>query len=192
MRSSFLFFSVLVFLQISFSIEQTVMPIQFPLYKQCDPRWGSNLMETSVICQEGCAMSSLSMGLNGFGILIGGTQSNPGTLNAWLRANQGYVCAGGDCNNLVINSPSRLATNITTIGENPKPTVAQMQQMLSTGYVMLAHVQNNHHFVLVTGYDVGNNVDFYVNDPYYPYITYPYQNISDCIVYQINGKQPKL
>jgi len=131
-------------------------------------------------------MSSLSMGLNGYDILVNGVPSTPGTLNAWLRANSGYVCAGGDCNNLVIDSPNRIAPNVTTIGENPKPTPAQIQQMLGEGYIIIAHVKNNHHFVLLVGYDEGDDSEFYVNDPFFPEVSYPYANMTDCIVYQIN------
>ena len=40
---------------------------QWPIFKQCDPRWGADEMgtagdgERSTICGEGCAMSSLAM-----------------------------------------------------------------------------------------------------------------------------------
>ena len=52
----------------------------FPFFRQCDPAWGANKMgvdgpgERSTICGEGCAMSSLSMALNGFGVKIGGAR----------------------------------------------------------------------------------------------------------------------
>ena len=42
------------------------------------------------MCDVGCLMSSVSMALNQKGITIGGAASNPGVLNAWLRANNGY------------------------------------------------------------------------------------------------------
>lgn len=45
--------------------------------------------ERATICREGCAMSSLSMALAGFGVDIDGKPSNPGTLNKWLEANEG-------------------------------------------------------------------------------------------------------
>jgi hypothetical protein len=78
-------------------------PNSYPLFKQCDPAWvrrlrrflcshashwfwlglwqGPNQMgtpgqgERSNVCGEGCAMSSLSMSLNGLGIQIGGESS---------------------------------------------------------------------------------------------------------------------
>ena len=45
---------------------------------QCDPQWGNDEMgtigngERSTICGEGCAMSCVSMALNGLGITVGG------------------------------------------------------------------------------------------------------------------------
>ena len=35
--------------------------------------------------------------------------TTPGTFNAWLEANNGYRCDGGDCNNLVLEAPEALA-----------------------------------------------------------------------------------
>ena len=39
----------------------------------------------------GCLMSSTSMALAGHGIDVGGKGANPGSLNAWLRAHNGYT-----------------------------------------------------------------------------------------------------
>lgn len=67
------------------------------------------------------------MALNGKGYGIGGylpiypgtlrlstvvgssCSSSLGTLNAWLRTNQGYVCIDGDCDNLVLDAPNNIA-----------------------------------------------------------------------------------
>jgi hypothetical protein len=60
----------------------------YPLYSQCDSRWGGHQLGTSskTICQAGCLMSSASMALAGTG-----HSYNPDTLNNWLKANGGYV-----------------------------------------------------------------------------------------------------
>ena len=60
----------------------------YPLFKQCDSRWGSHQLGTSsaTICSAGCAMSSVAMGLAGVG-----KNYNPGTLNDWLKGHGGYV-----------------------------------------------------------------------------------------------------
>ncbi len=63
--------------------------LNYPLYKQCDPKWGKEQLGTSpteTICSAGCLMSSAAMAL----YAIGNTQFNPSTLNKWLTANGGY------------------------------------------------------------------------------------------------------
>lgn len=124
----------------------------YPLFKQCDPAWGNDEMgttgngERSNICGEGCAMSSTSMALNGLGITIDGISANPQSLNAWLeRTPGGYLCAGGDCNNLnltiISNVPGAVtAPHLELIGELPKPSVADIQAGLTAGdTVYIAH-----------------------------------------------------
>lgn len=61
----------------------------YPLFKQCDSKWGNEQLGTSsnTICKAGCAMSSVAMALAG----TGHTTYNPGTLNTWLKSNGGYV-----------------------------------------------------------------------------------------------------
>ena len=41
----------------------------YPMYKQCDSRWGNQKLGTSAktICDAGCAMSSVAMALGGIG-----------------------------------------------------------------------------------------------------------------------------
>ena len=52
---------------------------------------GGNDTSYDTICIQGCAMSSVSMMLNGKGYNIDGQEINPGTLNEWLRTNHGYL-----------------------------------------------------------------------------------------------------
>ena len=68
----------------------------YPLFKQCDSRWQSDLMGTSpnTICQAGQIISSVAMVLNGCGRTIDGSEATPKTLNKWLTNNGGYT--GGD------------------------------------------------------------------------------------------------
>ena len=48
-------------------------------------------MVTTTICKVGCLMSSTSMALAGNSILIDGKiPANPGTVNTWLKDNNGY------------------------------------------------------------------------------------------------------
>ena len=68
----------------------------YPLYKQCDPRWGADRMgvngtgERATVCKEGCAMSSLAMAMAGLGATIDGVTFQPGIFNLWLEANGSY------------------------------------------------------------------------------------------------------
>lgn len=56
-----------------------MVPRYYPLYMQCDPRWGNDPMNGTTICAEGCAMSCVSMALAGKNISIDGVPSNPRT-----------------------------------------------------------------------------------------------------------------
>src|SRR5688572_9811135 len=77
-----------------------IIPHQYPLYMQCDPRWANNFMGGNstpfdTVCAQGCAMSSLAMALNGRNYTMpNGSAPTPGTLNNWLRYNNGYHCIG--------------------------------------------------------------------------------------------------
>ena len=76
-------------------------PAGYPLFKQCDPAWGDDIMVTKTICSVGCLMSSVSDGLAGWNISIpdgdAAVDANPGTLNTWLQKNDGY----DDSNDLI-------------------------------------------------------------------------------------------
>ena len=65
----------------------------YPLYKQCDSRWGSDRLGSSsnTVCSAGCLMSSVSMVLNGCGRTISGAAATPKTLNNYLTNNGGYA-----------------------------------------------------------------------------------------------------
>jgi len=174
-----------------------VFAVSFPLYKQCDDKWGADQMgifgngERAPICTEGCAMSSLSMALFGHGIEVDGNEANPQTLNYWLMANKGYMCAGGDCNNLVLDAPERLSKRIKLLGELPKPPIGDLRKGLDRGdIVYIAHVRNNGHFVLLTGYDARSD-HMLVNDPGFDVTAYPYANISGIITYQVFPSMPR-
>lgn len=169
--------------------------IIYPLMKQCDPRWGNNMMgtpgngEQNTICNEGCAMTSTTMAFAGLGVKgSDGKPINPGELNTWLQANGGYYCAAGDCNNLNLTAPERFSPVLAIIGETQKPSYEEIAQDIVAGSIAhVAHVRDNSHFVLLTAHVTLNGVrGFHVNDPYYNVSFYPYANISDIIRYKIN------
>jgi len=186
---------ILSSIQLSFGISRfykgnPVIPFKYELYLQCDPKWGNNLMGGSnpnhdTICIQGCAMSSLSMALNGKGFKINSTEINPGTMNTWLKNNKGYTCINNNCNNLVLNAPDSLSPHyISFISEKEKPSIEEMKKWITKiNPIAIAHVHNKGHFVLVTGYDKSNSSLFYVNDPFYPTNSYDYTEISDILLY---------
>lgn len=139
-------------------------------------------------------MSSLAMALAGYGIGINNTElvygsatvATPQTFNTWLRANDGYTCAGGDCCNLVLSAPNKLdESRVRSLGEPLVPFYQTLQNWVADPtLVVLAHVQNQHHFVLLTG-EVLADGSFSCNDPYYNMSSYPYSDIHDVLLYNM-------
>ena len=169
----------------------------FPLYRQCDPRWGNHTMGTvglfhrSTICAEGCFMSCMAMLLQGMGFASPAGQITPDTLNAWLIAHKGYLCAAGDCDNFVLTKPEEITGGrVRLVGEWPTAAL-QMTALPGLGSheaAYFAHVRNpqtghTNHFVLLQAYD--NATDrFTVLDPMYN-VSYARVNVSDVIVYEL-------
>ena len=136
----------------------------YPMFKQCDSRWGSERLGTSsnTICSAGCLMSSCSMALAGTG-----HNYNPSTLNKWLTANGGY--ASGDL--LIWGSLNSLG--LTFEG---KVGNSQIKTKLDQGKVVILNVHNGGHWVLAYAYS-GDNI--MVNDPGYSTTSYALSQIVD-------------
>jgi hypothetical protein len=134
----------------------------YPLYKQCDPKWGSHQLGTSskTICQAGCLMSSAAMALSGTG-----HTHTPDTLNTWLKAHGGYV--SGD--EFVWNSIHPLG--LTFEG---KVANSQIKAELDKGKVVICNVHNGGHWVLAHGHN-GDNI--LVNDPGFSTTSYTLSQI---------------
>ena len=177
----------------------------YPLYKQCNPLWASDkmgLVNCSVntcpgasfgrdtVCSEGCAMSCISMVLATYGYTLGGQESDPRALNAWLVDNGGYSCVDGNCNNLNLPQVEKIDVygGIKYMGEIFPPVLSRsyVVQALEEGLVVLGHVRNKTHFVLLNGALDGGS-SFTVMDPFYNSTTYSYKDISDVIVYSMEG-----
>ena len=184
------------------------------LFRQCDSRWGKNQMgtkgngEQATICREGCAMSCVAMALASHGFVVPcpppqlRCAPDPGVLNTYLQAHEGYHCAAGDCNNLVLTAPDQLTGGrMRLIGEWNISAVASSTKMnnstsLVTGItsgkvVFLAHVHSPEipghpldHFVLLDSVDLATNV-FGVRDPYYNKTSYPLSAIADVLQYEV-------
>lgn len=143
----------------------------YPMYKQCDPRWGSERLGTSsnTICSAGCLMSSVSMALSGTG-----HNFNPSTLNAWLTSNGGYV--SGD----LFVWASVNSQGITFLGNNfnnsGKVANSQIKSNLDAGKIVILNVHNGGHWVLAYSYQ-GDTI--FVNDPGYNTASYTLNEIVD-------------
>ena len=177
----------------------------YPSFRQCDPLWGADEMgtpgagERSTICGEGCAMTCLAMVLAGWGVVRVGPVSadpktfDPKTLNVWLEANAGYTCASGDCNNLVLDAPSRINASVVLVGELPPPPPSDIAAGLASGRTAyLAHVVALHHFVLLTGLAPGSaptDGRYTVLDPLYNATEYGWRAFGDIIMYTLAAAQ---
>ena len=156
---------------------QKVVPLQYPLFKQCDPRWGNNTIKVKTICAVGCLMTSITMALRQRAVLIDGKDANPGNLNAWLLKHGGYD-AHDDLNEVVVDGldPTRIFWNDTHgMHKTNDLTYADIVARLKDGRPTIANVMHGHHFVLVVGYDAApGSTTLYVHDSGFNRSTYDF------------------
>ena len=163
----------------SFTKTNETVPFVYPLFSQCDKVWGDDMMVTKTVCDVGCLMSSTSMALSGTGILIpttstSVTQSNPGSLNTWLKANGGY----DDSNDFIESvaheiDTSRVFWPSDAMHSTNDLSFATIVGYLEKGRIVIANVNSGHHFVLVVGYSADGDT-LIVNDPGYDRDAYSY------------------
>lgn len=142
--------------------EAASVPGVVPYFSQCDSAWGKDILGTCSqynICQQGCAISSVAMVFKYFGI-----NTNPGSINQWLKANGGYAAG------CLINwstAANLSPANLTFIARVTTQDWARLRYEISSGYPVILEVPfpNGQHFVVATGYS-GDTV--FINDPYYP------------------------
>jgi hypothetical protein len=159
------------------------VPFTYPTYKQCDGRWGADVIETTTVCKVGCLMSSTSMALAGHGIDVGGKGANPGSLNAWLRAHNGYTPTN-DFEESALDSVSSLlspgAVRWPKDGMHTKNdlnwTVLRDYLSAKPPRVVIANVLHGHHFVLTVGLS-GDGDTILVNDPGFDKTNYSYSKV---------------
>ena len=96
-----------------------------------------------------------------------GRSENPGTINAWLKANGGYV--GGDgLNWSVVDKLGGL------LHYEGKLSSSVIKSSLDAGKVVICNVRNGGHWVLATGYS-GDSIS--VNDPLFSVSSYTLSEI---------------
>lgn len=134
----------------------------YPMFKQCDSRWGSERLGTSTntICKVGSLISSVSMALAGIG-----KSYNPSSLNTWLKGNGGYINGDrfvwGAVNSLGLSYVGKIAN-------------ANIQSSLNAGDIVILNVLNGTHWVLATSMS-GSTIS--VNDPGYSTVSYTLSEI---------------
>jgi len=133
-------------------------------------------------------MSSISMGLNGHGISIDNKPSNPGTLNAWLKANRGYT-QGDD---LEESALPRINASTVSWPSDGMHTANDLSVDIVRGYLLrgrtvVANVMNGGHFVLVVGFNYSAPTQMMVHDPGFTRASYDYKaDIMGWRVFDLN------
>ncbi|MBN2668343.1 MAG: PKD domain-containing protein [Bacteroidales bacterium] len=130
-------------------------------FKQFGEVWSPDQLGTctsSTIGSSGCAMTCVTMIMDGTGIEI-----DPGILNEWLTNNSGY---SGGCN-IIWNSVSNYPGSTINYNQHSVYTLDIVRAEIDGGNPVIAWVNGNSHFVLIKGYDNdgANEEDFYVYDP---------------------------
>lgn len=153
-----------------FPLLQTSNPWQSEVYD------GANFWSPSkkTIKYWGCAITSYAMILNYFGInkLPNGMILDPGTLNIWLKNNNGYIDgkSSGFVNPVAISILSKKAKQINNITKFEALEYSRISN--NNTQALTESIQNNipaildvgGHFVVVKG--ISENT-FNINDPYY-------------------------
>ena len=147
----------------------------YPLFKQCDSRWGSNHLGSSstTICKAGCLMSSVSMVLNDCGKTVNGESANPGSLNSWLTSHGGYV--SGDL--FVWGSVAPFG--LSFVGFSSSAT--DIRNHFNAGNAVILTVNNGGHYVLMTGHSASS---YTVNDPGFSKTSYTNGEVVKAGIYK--------
>jgi ABC-type bacteriocin/lantibiotic exporter with double-glycine peptidase domain len=143
----------------------------YPLFKQCDGRWGNEELGTSgtTICSKGCLLSSIAMGLSGTG-----HSYDPGQLNKWLKSN-------GGISGFQINYGK-----LSEIGLGYDGTCGSgdVKTKIDQGKIVCMNVHDGGHWVLGYAYN-GNTI--MVNDPGYSTSSYSLSEVGSSHVFTARG-----
>ena len=160
------------------------MQLYIPTLLQTSNPWqnqtydGANFWSpsTTTIGRWGCAITSYTMILNYFGIykLPNGNILNPGTLNTWLKNNNGYIDGktSGFVNPIAISVLSKRTKQVNNITNFDALEYSRVSESNNTN-ALIDSINNGipaildvgGHFVVAKGI---NGTTFDINDPYYP------------------------
>ena len=83
-------------------------------------------MVDKTVCKVGCLMTSVAMAVRYYNITINNNETTPGTLNDWLRSNEGYE------RNNNLNEPvlEKLSNRIQYLGKYDKKSKTSSVQLM--------------------------------------------------------------
>jgi hypothetical protein len=120
------------------------------------------------------------MAINGVNILINNNTSNPQQLNNWCKSTTNCYDDSNDLSESAIQQidPSRIFWNDdTSMHRTNDLSFEAIISYLQKGRIVIANVNDGHHFVLVTGYSTSGENTYFVNDPGYDRNTYTYSEV---------------
>ena len=131
-----------------------------PLLGQQDIRWSLYTLGTSrteTVGSSGCAIASVVMMLNYYGI-----STDPGLLNVWLTNNGGYAFD----DNILWSTIDTYSNGRVIFTEWLGPDLNLITSEIDAGRPVIAEVRlgGNQHFVILTGYDANGYI---INDPWF-------------------------
>lgn len=155
---------------IAFPPEPEIIVPQYPLYSQRDPRWGKDLMNGSVEIEDfGCLITAVAIMLVH---ATGDDSINPGTLNAWLNAHNGYTF---DNRFIWASIEDEWPVEFLTAWDYPYPkradTTAINARIEDYQYALVkvdfnpATAKTDEHWVIVT--NVNEDQTYQIIDPWY-------------------------
>ena len=130
----------------------------YELLRQCDGRWGNDILGTGTqtICQLGGALTSVAMVLDDCDTALYGFDVNPGSLNRWLKENNGFT----NGNQIVWSATNKLSNGVQFITVTSGAT--SINNYLDRGDAAILKVSDEPHYVLAFGY---SGTTYFVFDP---------------------------
>lgn len=143
------------------TVSTKAQPVAVPYFSQCGTPWSGTVLGTCsqyTVCQQGCAISSVSMIFKYFGV-----STDPGLMNTWLKSHGGYF--SGCLINWTV-AANLAADKLTFVARVDNQDWARLHYELDSGFPVIIEVPFSYgqHFVVATGYS-GDTV--FINDPYY-------------------------
>ena len=152
----------------------------YDLYRQCDERWDRDIKGTGEkdLCSIGGDVSSLAMLLDDCDQDLYGFDVNPGTLNRWLKENNGYQ----NGNDIIWNAINKLSSGVQFV--TLTTTAESIQSYLDRGNGVLLQVgvssANDPHYVLAYGY---SGSTYYVMDPRNQRRSFKTSEVNKAVIY---------